>query len=68
MLIKTKLAIQDKKQVFLAGRSQYIVAVENNRWRQRFFTSLRKMCFCRLLIYVSIKQHFLLINKPTYLF
>ena len=31
MLIETKLAIQGKTQVFVAGRSQYTVVVENNR-------------------------------------
>ena len=31
MLIETKLAIQDNTQVFLSGRSQYIVIVENER-------------------------------------
>ena len=45
MLIETKLAIQDKTQVFSAGRIQYIVAVESNQWRQRFFRPLRKIYF-----------------------
>ena len=42
MLIETKLAIQCKTQVFLARRSQYIVVVENNRWRQRSCAPMRK--------------------------
>ena len=66
MLIKTKLAIQDKTRVFLAGRSKYIVAVENDWLRQRFFTPLRKIYFCCLLIYVRIKRHFPLISPSTY--
>ena len=32
MLIETKLAIQDKTQVVLVGRSQHIIAIENNRY------------------------------------
>ena len=42
MLIETKLAIQGKTQVFLARRIQYIVVVENNRWRQRSCAPMRK--------------------------
>ena len=42
MLIETKLAIQCKTQVFLARRGQYIVVVENNRWRQRSCAPMRK--------------------------
>ena len=67
MLIETKLAIQDNTQVFLSGRSQYIVVVENERWRQRFFTSLRKIYFCCMLIYVRIKQHFPLVLTKSLL-
>ena len=67
MLIETKLAIQDNTQVFLSGRSQYIVIVENERWRQRFFTPLRKIYFCCMLIYVRIKQHFPLILTKSLL-
>ena len=41
MLIKTKLAIQDKTREFLAGRSQYIVAVEND-WLMQIFHAFEK--------------------------
>ena len=62
MLIETKLAIQDKTQAFLAGKSQYNVVAKNNRCNQRFFTPLRKIYFCCLVIYVRIKRHFPLIS------
>ena len=43
MLTETKIAIQNKNQAFLSGRSQYIVVIEDNWWSQRFFKPLRKI-------------------------
>ena len=41
----------------------YINAGENNRWRQKSFTPLRKIY---LLIYVRFKRHFPMTSSSTY--
>ena len=53
MFIETKLAIQEKIHLFLAGRSQYIVAVENDWWKQRFFTPLTRIYFSVACLFMT---------------
>ena len=57
------IEIQDKTHVFLAGRRQHVVVIENKSVEtfQRLLTPLRKIYFCCLL-YVRIKRSFPLIS------
>ena len=45
MLIEPKVAIQEKNQVFLVGRSQNIVVVENGRYSDVLFANIYHIDF-----------------------
>ena len=45
MLIEPKIAAQEKNQVFLVGRSQNIVAVENSRYSDVLFANIYHIDF-----------------------
>ena len=45
MLIEPKIAAQEKNQVFLVGRSQNIVAVENSRYSDVLFANIYHIYF-----------------------
>ena len=65
----TKLAIQNKAQRFLAGRSQDLGAFKNKLVLAKFFHAFEKNLLLLLayLPYVRVKQHFPLISEahPT---
>ena len=65
MLIGTKLAIQNKAQRFLAGRSQDLGAFKNKLVLAKFFHAFEKNLLLLLayLPYVRVIQHFPLISK-----